>query len=828
MEDSEFATTILTSKSPEEVANFLPRALSASSTLIQKNLIVWFTNYANMLMKYNSDLNVLVSNGRTFFADSDDEFGSLDKIWNCVASCVMSQINVNDSLIRVIKNDVIAPFSNTFKNDFKYSELLVNSEELLEMQKHMDDPNGAYNWNVKAPAILANLENFKRFEKDVIFNAFIAYLNTVNSKNSAMLAKNEGAVNFILKEFNLDNEMKKYTEHMVNAHVAPPPPPPSSASHNGPNNHAPLSEHSHSSRASVHSATSGNTSPSHKRKSKLRSKVGSIFGRRKKESGFHPAGAIPENESMSSLPSRQNTIGAKNSLYGPSSIQQRGSHAETESPTKDRFPQRENYDSPTKQAEDAPRPIDKDVVEPKKEATLPSMSTQPLQPKTFQNESPQKDEVPPLTSPTKDSTDVSPNVVKYASSDEDSDVPVDVDGNRMGMLKAHDLGHPPKLEAESNIRSRNNSSGKYSFEYGDEDASISTTPKQTPRSNDIVSFPTISSAASSEQQTSPHVAAPVEQPLLQSTTARPPPPPSRKVHPVPEHDSLHKQDTGSQFKNLNSARESVIQPHSEERSFLSTQTTGNSMFKHNEYFKHFGQSEVSEGLNTSVAEILNVTFSAGTPSKSQVLGEMAFNYNSETPLSSYVVTIPTKFNKYLLNEQVMKQVGTNSFSVNIPSVTGRTLGGIKYMMDLDPAYIPIIIKQVWKFEPHQASLIVKISLNPTFKAAINLENFVISAALDTSVSSTSASSKPEGSFNKEYNRITWRYSKPLTLSPSAPEEKLIARIMTEGQGRESPKGIQAKFTVHNLPFSFAKILDSDNNDVPSVRSLSSGNYTSHV
>lgn len=832
MEDSEFATSILTSTSPEDVANFLPQALAASSGLVQKRLVVWFTNYVNMLMKYNLDLNVLISNGREFFANSNDEFGSLDKIWNCVASCVMSQVSVNDSLIRVIKNDVIHPFSAVFKEDFKYSELLVNSEELIEMRLQINDSDGAYNWNVKAPAILTNLENFKRFEKNVLFNGFLAYMNTVNSKTSSMLNKNENAVNFILKEFDLDNEMQKYTQHMINTRAPPAAAPVHQETNPGPKR---LSSHAASSRASINSSASATSNPTEpKKKSKLRSKMGSILGRKKKTSSLKTSDTIPEDESLASVPSAQHTTGARNSLYTALTYN-RGSYAELNqvSPTKQAFAEKPRA---VPEPQSAPEPKAKEEVpvaqstHPAPEPAFPSMSLAPLEPSV---------KAAPNTSAPEGTLAASapvgsPNVLKYSSSDEDSDVPQDVNGNKLGMLQAYNMEHPPKLDTDSDFRSRNTSSGKYSFEYGDEESSIANTPKQVPAVTEGTNV-TARAPEAAQNIASSQIAEPVESvaaspavfPPAASRPA-PPPPPARKAHPVADVDGRKQEVASNDFRYLQSARDSFIQPQAEGKSFLQTQTTGNSMFKHKEYFKHFGDAEVSEGLNTSVAEILNVTFKSGAAIKSQVLGEIAFNYNSEKALESYNVRVPTKFSRFLLNEQVMKQVGEDAFSLNIQPITGRTLGGIKYMMELDQAFVPVIVKQVWKFEPHQASLIIKISLNPSYRTSISLENFVISAALDTSVTTSSASSKPEGSFNKDLNRITWRYSEPLVLSSSAPEEKLIARIMTSGQAKESINGVQTKFTVHNLPFSFVQILDSADNDVPSVRSLSSGNYSSHV
>lgn len=862
MADSEFSTAILTSKSPEEVANFLPHSLGLSSTLIERNLVSWFNNYANMLMRYNQDLNQLVANGRNFFANTDAEFGSVDKIWNCVASSVMSQITVNDLLIRAIRNDIIVPFNSAFKSDFKYQELLINSQELVEMHHHLHDSDGEYNWNVKAPAILSNFENYKRYEKDLLFSGFLSYLNTYNAKTSSVLGKNENAVNYILKEFNLDAEMQKYVEYVKQAHAPaatlPPPPPPADKHARG--------QQSRPSVASTPSTGSAET----KRKSKLRSKMGSILGRKKKNSPLKSSETIPEDHSITSAPSRQAT---RNSVADTrSSIYAHNANSHSQAPPQEPSRALGVVAGSLAGAAAAGTAIaaagavgSSSTPEQKPESKfaglLAGMDSKPLQPTqpaiAATVLSPEKELPDPHASlsnePVRESAPqpaaagpFSPeegeaNLVKYTSSEDDSDGPTDINGNRMSMLQAHDLDHPPKLDTDSDFRSRNTSSGKYSFEYGDEEHPLSA--KQTPKSVAAPTFPDV--PAQTEEVVPPQAEVPGQFPSGESTISGtpaapiqnsvrppPPPPPSRKVHNSVGEVPTGKRDASSlTFQSLHSARESFIQPHNTGgRASLISQNTGNSLFKLNDYFKHFGSTDglIQEGLNTSIAEIVNVSFKSGEVVKSQALGEVAFNYNSLQPLQSLAVQIPTKFSKFLLNDQLITQTGEGQFTLNVPQIQHKTLGGVKYMLDLKPTSIPLIVKQVWKFEPHQASLIIKLSLNPTYGKAVEFENFALSASLDTSVISTAASSKPEGSFNKEANRITWRYGKPLVLSPNAPEEKLIARFMTNGQAKESASGIQVKFTISNPPNPFTEILDVNGVAIPSVRSLSTGNYSSHT
>lgn len=925
---SEFATTILTSKLPGDVANFIPHSLDLSQNLIEKNLAVWFSNYTKMLIKYNQDLNLLVANGRDFFTQSGAEFGSIDKIWNCVALCVTSQIGANDSLIKVMRNDILSQLAGATKDDVRFSELVVNLKELTEISRALEknDPNGEYQWNVKAPTVLSNFENYKRHEKDLLSSSFLSYMNAVNSKTSEVLQKNENAVNYILKEFNVDNEMKAYTQYMVNAKVQAPARD-LAQTQNQPSGRS-LASTASPARNQANRASVSSASLEPKKKLKLRSKMGSLLGRKKKNDKHVGAvEAIPEDQSVSSV-SRTNTFSTR---LSPEPLS---------SPHKQNV-ERGLFVAPSNGAESssagghgvgaagvgAAGVAGAGIAATAAHAgsAPPNIRTQsfntavPLQPSA-----PKKEE-PAAASPLPGQE--GPNFVKYSSSDDDSDGPTDIHGNRLLMLQTHQLDHPPKVETDAEGQSRNTSSGKYSFDYGDEDKDLSA--KATPKadhSEDFPSFgapstdasgrpgllsdvpPTSSTAANIAKEVGPPSSPPTsytqestqekatgsgvsgtgaaagvgaaavagagaaaynsqlgqsQQPQQPQQTQQPqqyqqyqqgqsqqsqqpqapshqqqppPPPPSRKVHTSGD-PTLNRRDLHSgQFHNLPPARELMIAPripHDEAgtRTSLVSQNTGNSFFKHDNQFKHFGSSQalVNEGLHTSVAEIVNVTFKAGNVTKAHVLGEVAFNYNSSANVQQQQeISIPVPFTKFLLNEQFMRQIGEGRYTLDLSQIASRTLGGLKYIANLNEQQAPVIVRQIWKFEPHQASLIIKLTHNPAFGQQVQLDGLVISASLDNSAQSTSASSKPEGSFNKDRNRITWRYTKPLILDGSVPEEKLIARFTTNGKASEAPTGVQLKFNVVDPPTTYVPILDAQGLSIPSFRSLSTGSYLSHA
>lgn len=951
-EPSDFATTILTSKLPQEVANFIPHSLDLSRTLLEKHLAVWFTNYVKMLIRFNQDLNLLVANGKDFFTHSDAEFGSIDRVWNCLASSVTFQIAVNDSVIKTIRADILSQLG-AVKDDVSFSELVVNSKELGEISNAMrrNDPNADYQWNVKAPAVLSNFENYKRHEKSMLLNSFMTYLNTVNTRNSSMLQKNEKAVNYILKEFNIDREMSAYVDYMVKTHAEPPAngfAQPSSSSSSA----AAATSSRHSSyqrttpghRSSVISTTSdAGTNDSGKKKSKLRSKVGSLLGRKKKNQPKPPAAvdAIPEDRSYSSnAPSRTTSFSTGHSLHDHSQPRNRlQSHVDNHPSSAPAQSSVASHPSPTigNNLSSAPPPHSTnsfgspavgaaagavgaagaagvgaayaDHQTPPSSQNLPNAgplagmrsstleNTLPLQPSVPSKPEPPREAKPDFGAPAQQQYQDGPNLERYASSDDDSDTPTDAHGNRLSMLQTHNLDQGNNQDGLNRPR---DSSGKYSFEYGDENNSFSAqgTPKVDNNSDAFPSFAppeadqlghplplqqqqfsSVSTSPETDRLPGPVQAdalppmgpnhrssfapppapapAPYRVPSSSSLQRRasgaaspvhaapasgqhpPPPPPSRKVNTHTQDASHGRRDLHSlTFRNLPHARELFVQQpraledqtHSGTRSSLVSQTTGNSLFKQPDYFKHFGSSQalVSEGLNASVAEIVNVSFQNDVVTKSQILGEVAFNYNSPQPMGLPIpVFIPTSFSRFLLNELFMHQNGEGSYLIDTNPITAKTLGGLKYTFNLRPEQVPVLVKQIWKFEPHQASLIIKVSLNPEYASQIQLDGLAISASLDHNVESTSASSKPEGTFNKDKNRITWRFNQPMVLNSQNPEEKLIARIMTNGQARESPAGVQLKFNVHNPSVLYVPIVDVNQSAVPSVRSLTSGNYSSH-
>lgn len=328
-------------------------------------------------------------------------------------------------------------------------------------------------------------------------------------------------------------------------------------------------------------------------------------------------------------------------------------------------------------------------------------------------------------------------------------------------------------------------------------------------------------------------------------------PPSRKQNVTNRNSEVfHQPAQVSRSGSLLHSHDSASNPlHSQvtgNLAVLNPQATGSSTtLAGQSLFQHTSPESSNFGLNASIAELINATFKDGTLTDSQLIGEIALNYVPNTVMNSSLpieinLKVPkaTDFSKVMLNQAFLERVEPENFKINPQFIDGRTLGAIKYSMK-DPV-TPIVIHPVWRFEPHQASVVLTLKFASTVPKDIKqlvLEDLVVFVSID-GAEVNSALSKPQGSFSKEKRRITWRFKEPLVLQQGG-EERLIARFLTDGTGSESEKGVVAKFIVHSgaeqsgvgsdISMEYQEV-DENNpfggswNTVAATRTVAAGNY----
>lgn len=228
----------------------------------------------------------------------------------------------------------------------------------------------------------------------------------------------------------------------------------------------------------------------------------------------------------------------------------------------------------------------------------------------------------------------------------------------------------------------------------------------------------------------------------------------------------------------------------------STPTKGQNVFQHSSL-----EGSSSYGLNASIAEVISCTFREGILMDSQLIGELALNYMSNstmnTPLPIEInlrIDKADSFSKMVLNQAFIQRSEPEFFKVNPLFIDGRTLGAVKYSMS-NPSP-PVTIHPVWRFEPHQASVVLTIKFSPTVPLEVNklvLEDMAVFVSI-AGAETDSALSKPQGSFSKEKKRIAWRFKEPLVLHRNS-EERLIARFITDRTATESENGVSIKFII---------------------------------
>ncbi|KAK5170863.1 hypothetical protein LTR04_002599 [Oleoguttula sp. CCFEE 6159] len=241
----------------------------------------------------------------------------------------------------------------------------------------------------------------------------------------------------------------------------------------------------------------------------------------------------------------------------------------------------------------------------------------------------------------------------------------------------------------------------------------------------------------------------------------------------------------------------------EQSAFSDTQSVRSATSATSAVIKH---PELSQpGFNSSIVETVSAWFEHGALTRSVVIGELALAYN---PPDLTAAAFGTSEAIRLENFHVLEKVAPNptfieplahragEYTVALPSITAKTVVAFKYQVHLSDAtlaaHVPLLLTPVWKVEPTQTSVILHYALNPSFplppgRDALTLSNVVLAIHLQ-GASATACQSKPVGTFSRSKALIYWPLG-ALTLVPKAPPQKLLARFLTQTEGR--PGNVEA-------------------------------------
>ncbi|KAH0167957.1 hypothetical protein KCU67_g3682, partial [Aureobasidium melanogenum] len=209
------------------------------------------------------------------------------------------------------------------------------------------------------------------------------------------------------------------------------------------------------------------------------------------------------------------------------------------------------------------------------------------------------------------------------------------------------------------------------------------------------------------------------------------------------------------------------------------------------------------GLNSSIIETVSAWFEQGQLTRSVTIGEIALAYNPTnftSPFGHENIRVDgfSSLEKVAPNPAFLTAASEQSgeYSVNLGGIS-KTAVAFKYQVSNPGATAaPLLLTPAWKIEPTQTSAILSYSLNPAFtlpagQSSVTLQNVVLMLYLDPTSKASTCLSKPVGNFDKTKNLIYWQLGN-ITLS-STPG-KLLARFQTP-EGEAKPGHIEAKWEV---------------------------------
>ena len=212
------------------------------------------------------------------------------------------------------------------------------------------------------------------------------------------------------------------------------------------------------------------------------------------------------------------------------------------------------------------------------------------------------------------------------------------------------------------------------------------------------------------------------------------------------------------------------------------------------------------GLNASIIETVNASFSAGQIIKSVVTGEVALAYNGtkSTPMSEIDSIRLGNFavlEKVAPNPQFITQMPSRSgeYKVSLSQLASTTVA-FKYQVHLEDAnqstYAPITLTPNWKVEPKQTLVKLYYSFNPGFASEISrsvtLQNVFVALNIENS-RALSCHSRPVGHFSKEKSLIYWKLGDLVLSADDQGPQELLARFTTEAEAK--PGSVEARWEI---------------------------------
>ncbi|KAK9367228.1 Muniscin C-terminal mu homology domain-containing protein [Lipomyces kononenkoae] len=218
------------------------------------------------------------------------------------------------------------------------------------------------------------------------------------------------------------------------------------------------------------------------------------------------------------------------------------------------------------------------------------------------------------------------------------------------------------------------------------------------------------------------------------------------------------------------------------------------------------QESIVPGLSSSVVETVNVSLRNGAPTRTLIVGEIALSFASTTgqPAKS-PAPVPVRLkntsglDRVLPNQSLLvpSESVEGEYTVEFGTLSSAPAIAFRYSIT-SFSYVPIIVDPIWKFEPHQTSVMVYYFLNPEFLVdELTVSDLSIDVAIE-GAPATACRSKPSGVFDQEGGRlsipIAGQDGQEVTLRKTDEKVQVLVRFLNDGLARElSSGGVSVKF-----------------------------------
>lgn len=214
------------------------------------------------------------------------------------------------------------------------------------------------------------------------------------------------------------------------------------------------------------------------------------------------------------------------------------------------------------------------------------------------------------------------------------------------------------------------------------------------------------------------------------------------------------------------------------------------------------------GLNSSIVETVSASFEGGVLKSVRINGEIAFAYNGDGTVSDAREAI--RINNFPSLESigpnrifVSSTPSPDEFTLDLSHIPAKTATpGFTYRVHAEEptsshlaSHCPLIINPAWKPTGDKLGLLLQYKLNPDFtpnaEKPVVLKGFTIIATY-TNARASGVQTKPAGTHLKDKHLVYWRLG-DVTLQPGSDWQKIVCRIIGAENAEPKPGNIETRW-----------------------------------